>query len=469
MIFLDSIKTIISWKSVADIALVAVLFYQIISMLKGTRAAQVLIGMLVIFIAYVFSSLLQFETLHWIISKFYTSFIIVVIVLFQDDIRRLLTRFGRGPFISGLDSTAGTHIIDEITNAAKSLSHERIGALIVFERSIGLDKLYDHSVVLDAAVSEQLLSSIFQSFSPLHDGAVIVKKDRINCASAQLPLSKNPRFSKKMGTRHSAAVGISEETDAVVLVISEETGNISIAWEGNLQKQSSIEAARKMLSILLIPRSQKAYFQNLAESKLVLYYYRFFLTIKNSFILKKIFSYKEKNKNFYQKGTEKKSKFMQDTLIQQTHNENKTAAHISQNVYVRFPKHAKVKDIELSEIQFLTSDYAKENQANLDFKKLNLEDDAQKSLNHNLYVPGISLKEGIHEEEKEIETNEETSAKNLALKSIVDLAPEDRFDPPLPKSVPPRDVSIGGIPLEPPLDSGKYHQIQEKKKEDDKK
>ena len=180
MIYLESIKSILSFKAILDIALVAILFYQIIAQLKGTRAAQVLIGMLVLFIAYVFSNMLQFDTLHWIISKFYSSFIIVVIVLFQDDIRRLLTKFGRGPFVTGLDSISGTSIIDEITNAAKSLSHERIGALIVFERTVALDKLYDHSVMLDSVISEQLLSSIFQSFSPLHDGAVIIKKDRIS-------------------------------------------------------------------------------------------------------------------------------------------------------------------------------------------------------------------------------------------------------------------------------------------------
>lgn len=246
-------------RNMIDIGIVAVLFYNVIAMLKGTRAAQVVVGLLVIFIAYALSSLLEFETLYWIISKFYASFIIVVIVLFQDDIRRLLTRFGRSPFVVGLEEGSGLSVIEEVVSSAKNLSHERLGAIMVFERGIGLERLYDHAVRLDALVSEQLLLSIFQSFSPLHDGAVIIQKDRILCASAHLPLSKTTPGSltgKKMGTRHSAATGISEQTDAVVLVVSEETGAISIASNGELFRQQSPEAAKRMLTQLLMPQKR---------------------------------------------------------------------------------------------------------------------------------------------------------------------------------------------------------------------
>jgi diadenylate cyclase len=242
-----------TWRTLLDVTLVAALFYQVISMLKGTRAAQVLVGLLVIFLAYVVSSLLELETINWMISKFYSSFIFVVIILFQDDIRRLLTRFGRGPFVGSIDELSGKTVIDEVISAAKNLSHDRTGALIVFERGIGLERLYDHAVKMDALVSEQLLTSIFQSFSPLHDGAVIVQKNRLSCASAQLPLSKNPLFSRRLGTRHSAAVGISEETDAVVLVVSEETGGISLAVNGQLLRGLTGEVAQKMLLAQLIP------------------------------------------------------------------------------------------------------------------------------------------------------------------------------------------------------------------------
>lgn len=256
MLFADQLQ-VLNWRMVLDIAVVSVLCYQIMNMLRGTRAAQVLIGIIIIFVAYAFSGYLELNTLNWIISKFYSSIIVVVIVLFQDDLRRLLTRVGRGPFVQGMDEDVGVRAIDEAINAARTLSHERAGAIIVFERGIGLDRLYDHSVKLDCLVSEQILLSIFQSFSPLHDGAVIIQKGRLSCASAQLPLSKNPSFSKKMGTRHSAAVGISEETDAVVLVVSEETGNISVAWDGQMQRQPNADITRRLMMNLLIPQTRE--------------------------------------------------------------------------------------------------------------------------------------------------------------------------------------------------------------------
>lgn len=256
MLFADNLYQL-NWRVLLDIFLVAFICYQIMNMLKGTRAVQVIIGMVVIFVAYAVSGYLELNTLNWIISKFYSSIIVVVIVLFQDDLRRMLTRVGRGPFIQGMDENIGVRAIDEVINAARTLSHERAGAIIVFERGIGLDRLYDHSVKLDALVNEQLLLSIFQSFSPLHDGAVIIQKGRVSCASAQLPLSKNPSFNKKMGTRHSAAIGIAEETDAVVLVVSEETGNISVAWDGQLQRQPNADITRRLLTTLLIPQNRE--------------------------------------------------------------------------------------------------------------------------------------------------------------------------------------------------------------------
>lgn len=399
--YLETLKTIFSWKSLADISLVAILFYQIISMLKGTRAAQVLVGLLVIFIAYVFSNILQFETLHWIISKFYSSFIIVVIVLFQDDIRRLLSRFGRGPFFSGLDIRSGTNIIEEVVNVAKSLSHERIGGLIVFERSIGLDKLYDHSVKLDALVSEQLLGSIFQSFSPLHDGAVIIQKNRITCASAQLPLSKNPRFSKKLGTRHSAAVGISEETDSVVLVVSEETGNISIAWEGNLQKQNSPEAAKKMLYVLLLPSGERNAFTGWIEDKIVFNYKKLILNLRSKI------------------HTHKHPAFSQDMDASKEGDLEKKGTLAKNHVHVHFPRDSKIKEMQLEENIVMSASISEDS----------------------------GIQDGAHLD------SETAFEKNEALKAIAELAPEDRFDPPIPKAPPPRDVSIGGVSLNPPIDT----------------
>ena len=243
-------------RSLLDILLVAFAFYQVISMLRGTRAVQIIVGLVVIFIIYVFSGVFKLDTLNGIIHNFSSSFIVVIIILFQDDIRRILTKIGTGSLLSSNEEGAFSSVIDEVCKAISSLSRDRIGAIIVFERDVNLGKLYTRSVELKARVSEKLLISIFQSFSPLHDGAVIIKNNRIDCASAHLPLSKSSKVFEKLGTRHSAGIGISEESDAVVVIVSEETAGISIAWEGNLKKQQSAEDTKNMLSILLLPRGE---------------------------------------------------------------------------------------------------------------------------------------------------------------------------------------------------------------------
>lgn len=243
-------------RSLIDILLVAFAFYQVISMLRGTRAVQIIVGLVVIFIIYVFSGVFKLDTLNGIIHNFSSSFIVVIIILFQDDIRRILTKIGTGSLLSSNEEGAFSSVIDEVCKAISSLSRDRIGAIIVFERDVNLGKLYTRSVELKARVSEELLISIFQSFSPLHDGAIIIKNNRIECASAHLPLSKSSKVFKNLGTRHSAGIGISEESDAVVVIVSEETGSISIAWEGNLKKQQSSEDTKNMLSILLMPRGE---------------------------------------------------------------------------------------------------------------------------------------------------------------------------------------------------------------------
>ncbi len=428
-------------------------------MLRGTRAAQVLIGMLVIFVAYVFSNLLQFETLHWIISKFYSSFIMVVIVLFQDDIRRLLSRFGKGPFFTGMEARSGALIIDEVVNAAKSLSHERIGALIVFERSIGLDKLYDHSVQLNALVSEQLLISIFQSFSPLHDGAVIIQKNRLSCASAQLPLSKNPLFSKKMGTRHSAAVGISEETDSVVVVVSEETGNISIAWEGNLQKQTSPDATKKMLNVLLLPRGERNPLSTWLEDKFIFKMNKIIIKMKNRFSF-----IRQKNINYDRRSTDQR-RFIpnivetNEIIQKKIEQENKLASNSSKNIFVRFTNNSKVKEI-LSSSEDLVMSIDQPSKILSIKSNLNENKDQEKE---NLEAKMLS-----NDHEKEGEEILYGLAQNEALKSIAALSPADRFDPPIPKPPPPRDVSIGGVSLNPPIEKDTKEEPRNNDKVDNK-
>lgn len=418
MFFADYMQQF-NWRIVLDVTLVAVLCYQIMNMLRGTRAVQVLIGIIIIFIAYAISGYLELNTLNWIISKFYSSIIVVVIVLFQDDLRRLLTRVGRGPFIQGMERDIGVQAIDEAINAARTLSHERAGAIIVFERGIGLDRLYDHSVKLDSLVSEQILLSIFQSFSPLHDGAVIIQKGRLSCASAQLPLSKNPNFSKKLGTRHSAAVGISEETDAVVLVVSEETGNISVAWDGQMQRQPNADVTRRLLMNLLVPQDKK---KESGWSKTMSPFKRAWWRLITPS------SQQQKTKDFGENNRrtawgDRKSSTEDDSRNPKATRQMTSSGTISipgedaqrWSMNLRLPRHHAAK--------------AQEKDQPADSTKILDETTTNGSVLETLPDDGVD-----------------------------DMMPQGkkdahRFDPPLPPEPPPRDVTVGGVSLEPPLDT----------------
>ena len=471
----------LTWRSGIDIVLVGALFYQIIAMLKGTRAAQVLIGMLVIFLTYVLSSLLELETLNWIISKFYSSFIFVVIVLFQDDIRRLLTRFGRGPFVSGLDENSGLRVIEEVVNAAKNLSHDRIGAIIVFERGIGLDRLYDHAVRVDALVSEQLLVCIFQSFSPLHDGAVIVQKNRMSCASAQLPLSKNPLFSKKLGTRHSAAVGISEETDSIVLVVSEETGNISIASDGQIQRQHSIDAARRLLVNLLMPRAEKSTLRRWFEKS----------------VWERMRKPEPKTKG--ERGHSASSSEAAGDLRGAAEYENRLAS-AGTALHLRFPRYSRIKTAKADGSNLILSNrmlddrnatgagsassmaasrasgaalgavgelggadqdagklaiamgsaaaHASLPETNAEGRRRNGNEDFEPDEDLNI----LDTDSDLNDVNRSTSLDDDGAMQNEAAVSLSHLGPQDKFVPPVPPTPPPRDVSIGGVSLNPPID-----------------
>ena len=464
----------LSWLTMLDILLVAALFYQIIAMLKGTRAAQVLIGMLVIFLAYVLSSLLELETLNWIISKFYSSFIFVVIVLFQDDIRRLLTRFGRGPFVSGLDENSGLRVIDEIVNAAKYLSHDRIGALVVFERGIGLDRLYDHAVRVEALVSEQLLICIFQSFSPLHDGAVIIQKNRMSCASAQLPLSKNPTFSKKLGTRHSAAVGIAEETDAVVLVVSEETGHISIAWDGQLQKQGNIDAVRRTLISLLMPQMERRRGRRWLGTSLATAWERVRDKLTPQPVPSKARAQSDAKPR--QRERDKEREAEQAEALRAAEFENRLAAigHPGPALELKFPRYARMRTAKADGSKLVFSELGgarggvvirgRAGQAGAGDGEGNAEAEEIEALTQT-----IASSHAEPPGDDEGESGEETSgpySKNKAAQALSHLSAEDKFVPPhLPPSPPPRDVSIGGVSLNPPLDDLEARKREERKED----
>jgi len=241
----------------ADIAIVAYLTYRGLLMIRGTRAAPMLLGLTVVVVLYLLAKPLGLVTLSWLLGNFLSSIILVVVVIFQDEIRRGLTKVGlqrifrRSASRSLLDKT-----IEDLTLCVTKLAKAKIGALIVLQRSVGLDEIVEDSVVLDAVLSRKLLYSIFVKESPLHDGAVLIDGDRIKAAGCVLPLSFNPDLDPNLGTRHRAALGLSERSDAVVIVVSEENGAISLVREGHLVRNLDGAMLRDSLHRLILGGSE---------------------------------------------------------------------------------------------------------------------------------------------------------------------------------------------------------------------
>ncbi|MFQ5850339.1 MAG: diadenylate cyclase CdaA [Candidatus Binatia bacterium] len=228
------VLTHLRWQDAVDIGIIAFALYWLIHMIKGTRAMQMSIGLVVVLLAYVSSQMLGLFTLNWILGNFLGSIILVIIVIFQSDIRRALTQVGTAPLFGGVDRVERGHILEEIAKAAVSLASRRIGSLIVLEREVGLNDYVEIGTRLDARVSRELIESIFLPSSLIHDGALIIQKGRIIAAGCFLPLSVNPELSKALGARHRAAIGLTEETDAVAVVVSEERGEISLVVDGRV-------------------------------------------------------------------------------------------------------------------------------------------------------------------------------------------------------------------------------------------
>ena len=235
-----------------DIAVIAYIIYHILLLIRGTRAAQMLTGILIVVAAFLLSSIVPLTTLNWVMNRFYSSFIIIVIILFQDDIRHVLSRMGKKSFIPGSDNLSSSQILDEISRSAASLATKRIGALIVIERGIILSRYVEVGTLLDARVSKELLMALFHPSSPVHDGAVIVQRGRISAAGCFLPLTRDEDLDPNWGTRHRAAIGISQETDAVVVLVSEEGASISLVVDGNVSRRMESKQLRKALMELLV-------------------------------------------------------------------------------------------------------------------------------------------------------------------------------------------------------------------------
>src|SRR6266850_107239 len=226
----------LTWTAVLDILIVAAIIYQLLVFIKGTRAVQMAMGLALIVAFFYFSRWGRLETVSWILTNILPYFVFAIIVIFQHEIRRALARFGQAPLFGGFSSINRNEFYDEIILAVTTLASSQTGALIVVERDIGLKTYIESGIALDAALSYDLLVTIFNPSVPLHDGAVIVQNGRVAAAACFLPLTVKPRLSKELGTRHRAAIGVTEETDAVAIIVSEETAAISFAHDGEIER-----------------------------------------------------------------------------------------------------------------------------------------------------------------------------------------------------------------------------------------
>jgi diadenylate cyclase len=245
---------------VLDVLLVAFLIYRVLLLVRGTRAMQMAIGLGLVFVTYQVSRQFGLYTLYTLLNAFLTYIVLLVVVLFQNDIRRVLTRVGTQPFLRGARHQRELQAVEEVVKAAVALAHKHIGGLVVFERDALLDEFIQQGTVLDAAVSKELLYSIFvpSHENPMHDGAVVIREGRLWQAGVFLPLSGSPKLDRSLGTRHRAAIGISEETDAVVVVVSEERGAIGICFNGNMVRDLDAGSLRQaLLGLFQVPVKKK--------------------------------------------------------------------------------------------------------------------------------------------------------------------------------------------------------------------
>jgi len=235
---MKDILAALRWRDALDIVLVAAVVYRGLVLFQGTRSIQMVVGLALLVGGSVLARSLELRSITWILDNFWSFWAIALIVLFQPELRRALTRVGEGRLWllwSGTRAAERAHVVEELVKTAHALAARRIGALIVVERTAGLRYYIELGVPLDALVSADLLETVFLPQSPLHDGAVIIQGDRARAAGCFLPLSRSPQTGRQLGTRHRAALGISEESDAVALIVSEETGRVTVAVDGRME------------------------------------------------------------------------------------------------------------------------------------------------------------------------------------------------------------------------------------------
>lgn len=245
-------------SSFLDVTIIFYIIYRVLLIIKGTRAVPMLIGITAIAVLYGLSQegYLNLPTFNWLLEQFIGNILIILVVLFQADIRRALASFGRAQILTSFRTSEGAQVIDELVKASASLAERRIGALVVVEREADLSPYLEESTRIEAKLSKELLYSLFvpERQNPLHDGAVVVRNGRIQAAGVFLPMSVNPTIDRALGTRHRAALGLSEETDALIIVVSEERGSVSLAHEGDLTPDLNPSELRDTLTTLMIKR-----------------------------------------------------------------------------------------------------------------------------------------------------------------------------------------------------------------------
>ena len=245
---------------VLDIVIVAYLVYKILGFIQETRAQQLVRGLVVLGIVFFLSDFLKLYPLNWLLRNFVTMGFFALIVLFQPELRRGLEQLGRRNIVSGqfrsLDKENAIEVVKEIVAAVDDFSATRTGALIVFERETMLNDIIETGTIVDARISVRLLGNLFYEGSPLHDGAVIIRGDRIHAASCVLPLTEKKNIGRNLGTRHRAGLGVSEVSDALVIVVSEETGVISVAENGNFRRFMDLKSVEKILLGVYMPQEE---------------------------------------------------------------------------------------------------------------------------------------------------------------------------------------------------------------------
>jgi uncharacterized protein (TIGR00159 family) len=235
------------WVDALDILLVGFIVFELLRFIRGTHAVQIALGGMVLVVLYWISALLNLQTVNWLLRTFLPFLMFGVIVIFQSEIRKALAHLGRTPFLGSAATRQKTEVVDEVVLAATTLSSQRTGAIVALEREIGLRSYIETGITLDAELTYDLLVNVFHPATPLHDGAVIVQGNRVAAAACFLPLTVNPELSRTLGSRHRAAIGLSEDTDALAVVVSEETGAVSLVEDGQIRRGLDGPALRRAL------------------------------------------------------------------------------------------------------------------------------------------------------------------------------------------------------------------------------